>query len=286
MERKVDHILPDLSFAYRPRRGTTMAILKLKQLLQRRGAIVFFLDASDAFGCIIWGKLFTELENQDFDINLIAAISRLYRMSSGRVIWRGTVSTTFVLQSGVRQGGSISGHLFNIYFACLDRISKYAVVIFYADDLVIIVFHPWAAVCVLAELTALSKNLNINWNPAKCKVMQMPSSVTHNFSFYGGILENVSRYVYLGWTIVRKLRNCGDEQAAKQASRLYAAANETSEAYSFVKELDWEERATFVKTFSGIYDPECYTSLSEASRCTSLRVPSIHRLAGNRVVRR
>ena len=60
--------------------------------------------------------------------------------------------------------------------------------------------------------------------------MQMPSSVTHNFSFYGGILENVSRYVYLGWTIVRKLRNCEDEQAAKQASRLYAAANETSEA--------------------------------------------------------
>ena len=92
--------------------------------------------------------------------------------------------------------------------------------------------------------------------------MQMSSGTIHDFKFFGGVLENVARFVYLGWLIVRKLRNCDDDQAAKQAGRLYAAAHETSQAYKFTRQLPWDQRVNFAKTFGGIYAPECYTSLS------------------------
>ena len=262
MEKKVDQSLPETSYAYRPGRGASMAILKLKMLLQQKGAIAFFLDASDAFGCIKWQQLFDIMRKKGFDENLIAAIGRLYRLSCGRVVWRGESSMTFVFQSGVRQGGSISGHLFNLYFSCLDIIGNRGVMIFYADDLVIVVFHPWAAVSVLHELAELSQQMNINWNPDKCKVLHMAVDSRHDFEFYGKILENVSRFVYLGWIIVNKRTSIDDEQAARQACRLYAAAHETSQAYQFTRQLPWNERVNFAKTFGGLYAPECFTSLS------------------------
>ena len=254
IEGPVEACLPELSFAYRPGRGTSMAVLKLKQMLQRKGAIVFFLDASDAFGCIKWKTLFKKLEQLNFDTNLIAAISRLYQLSGGRVIWRETTSTPFILRQGVRQGGCISGHLFNVYFAHLQATSVNCTVIFYADDLVIIVFHPWAAVVFLAELKQVSLDLNVNWNPDKCKVMQMASSTTHRFEWYGKELENVTRFVYLGWLVVRKLRNCDDEQAARQAGRFYAAAHATSQAYQFTRKLPWNERVSL----TGWAGRECF----------------------------
>ena len=265
MAEKVESVLPPFSFAYRPERGTSLAILKLKQLLQRKGAIAFFLDASDAFGCIKWQTLFSMLDDLSFDSNVTAAISRLYHLSCGRVIWRGVTSTLFVLKQGVRQGGCISGHLFNVYFSKLDIAGTRGVILFYADDLVIVTFHPWAAVCILDELRILSESLNINWNPDKCKVLQMSSAVTHDFWWYGKPLENVSKFVYLGWIIVRRQRNCDDEQAMRQASRFYAAAHETSQAYKFTRHLPWKDRVDFAKIFGGIYAPEAYTWLSMKS---------------------
>ena len=263
MEIKVNQVLPEMSFAYRPARGTTMPILRLKQLLQRKGAIALFLDASDAFGCIRWEKLFRTLKMHGFDVNLIAAIKRLYQLSQGRVIWRGVSSMGFVLNQGVRQGGCISGHLFNLYFAQLQAACSNAFVLFYADDLVIVVFHPWAAVLTILELEQLSRALNVNWNPSKCKVMQMPAAVRHQFRMYGEELENVNRFIYLGWIFVREARNSDDEQAAKQAGRFYSAAHETSQAYKFTRQLPWDQRVNFAKTFGGLYAPECYTNLSQ-----------------------
>ena len=263
MEIKVNRVLPEMSFAYRPARGTTMPILRLKQLLQQRGAIAFFLDASDAFGCIKWEKLFEILESKKFDTNLVAAIKRLYQLSCGRVIWRGVISETFVLRQGVRQGGCISGHLFNLYFAQLETACVNAFVIFYADDMVIVVFHPWAAVVTISELEKLSRDLNVNWNPSKCKVMQMPGTIRHQYQMYGQNLENVNRFVYLGWIFVREARHCDDEQAAKQAGRFYAAAHETAQAYKFTRHLPWDQRVNFAKSFGGLYAPECYTNLSQ-----------------------
>ena len=133
--------------------------------------------------------------------------------------------------------------------------------IFYADDLVIVVYHPWAAVIVLDKLRKLSIELNVNWDPDKCKVLQMSSTSTHGFEWYGKVLENVSRFVYLGWIIVRKLRCCDDEQAARQAGKFYAAAHDTSQAYKFTQGLPMKERVDFVKTFGGVYAPEAFTSV-------------------------
>ena len=262
-ESDIDALLPTLSFAYRKGRGTGMAILKLKQLLQQKGSIALFLDASDAFGCIRWKKLFQLLRDKGFDSNLIAAISRLYSNSGGRIIWQGVESSRFVLRHGVRQGGSISGHLFNLYFALLDIAGGMAFIIFYADDLVIICVHPWAVTTVLHDLRNVSINLNIKWNPDKCKILQTDSRVTHQYRWYGSVIENVSRFVYLGWIIVRKTRNYDDEQALRQAGRFYAAAHEVMQSYGFVHQLPMEDRVNFAKCFGSVYCPEAYTSLSE-----------------------
>ena len=92
--------------------------------------------------------------------------------------------------------------------------------------------------------------------------MQMDSRTTHNFVWYDQCLENVSRFVYLGWLIARKARNIDDEHACRQAGRFYAAAHEITQSYDFVKRLPWKERVNFAKCFGSLYAPEAYTSLS------------------------
>ena len=155
------------------------------------------------------------------------------------------------------------GHLFNLYFATLDIGHGRACIIFYADDLVVVCLHPWAVTSFLHELKKISDLLNITWNPSKCKVMQMSSNTTHNFRWYGKLLENLSRLIYLGWLIVRKTRNVDDDQAARQAGRFYAAAHEITQSYGFVSKLPWQERVNFAKCFGAMYAPEAYTSVSE-----------------------
>ena len=81
--------------------------------------------------------------------------------------------------------------------------------------------------------------------------------------WYDKELENVNRFVYLGWIIVRKRRNCDDEQALKQAGKFFAAAHETSQAYKFTRHLPWQERVNFAKTFGSVYAPEAFTSISQ-----------------------
>ena len=172
-------------------------------------------------------------------------------------------SDWFVLEQGVRQGGCISGDLFNIYFALLDRCNRLATIIFYADDLVVITYHPWAVVATLQELAIISAALNITWNPDKCKVMQFDSKSTHHFRWLGKPLENVTKFVYLGWIIVRKRKNCDDEQALRQASRFYGAAHEIAQTFPFTRALPMDQHVSFAKCFGSLYAPEAYTSLSE-----------------------
>ena len=259
----IETLLPKLSFAYRKKRGTSMPILKLKQLLQRKGTIAVFLDASDAFGCINWRIMFKMLRDKGFDSNLIAAINRLYVNSGGRVVWQGVSSEWFKLTKGVRQGGSISGHLFNLYFSMLDVGLGRVEILFYADDLVVIATHPWALTSFLHDLQRVSRQLHVQWNPSKCKVLQMSSTYKHTFWLLGKPLENVNRFVYLGWIIVRKLKNCDDEQAMRQAGRFYAAAHEICQSYDFAKRLPLNERINLAKCFGSLYAPEAFTSVSD-----------------------
>ena len=265
IEPLIEEILPDSCYAYRKKRSCSLAILRLKELLRRKGATVCFLDASDAFGSVKWDAMYDILEKHGFSRNIITMIKQLYRNSYGRIRWDTTESSTFALSKGVRQGGSISGLLFNLYMNELlaSKVNDWAEILIYADDIALVTFHPFAMYQTIEFILASSNHLNIRWNPSKCKILTRDfKSPRQKIQMLGQSLEYVSCYKYLGWIITRKISNEDDEQAASQIAKLYINTHQVIQAYGFIFKLPRHERVCFCKMYGNIYAAEAYTSLS------------------------
>ena len=67
LEPMIDIRLPDFTYSYRNKLGCGMAILRLKQALHQRGSIAAFLDIWDAFGSVIWNKLYAIMAKHNID---------------------------------------------------------------------------------------------------------------------------------------------------------------------------------------------------------------------------
>ena len=107
------------------------------------------LDASKAFDHVQYEQLFRLI----IDRNVCASVARLlafmYTNQSCRIKWSLSISSTFSVNNGVKQGGVLSPLLFNIYIdVLLKRLEenhvgchvgkKFVGCIAYADDIVLL----------------------------------------------------------------------------------------------------------------------------------------------------
>ena len=107
-------------FGFKKHHSTEMPIFLLQELFRHyiaNGSSMYFtmLDASNAFDKVNHSKLFTKRIDRGCPSFIVRILYYWYRTQKFTVRWCCSFSEFFTVSNGVKQGGILSPHLFNVY---------------------------------------------------------------------------------------------------------------------------------------------------------------------------
>jgi len=211
-----------LQFGYKPHTGCSNAIFLLRRVIQHfnnRSSNVYVasIDASKAFDRVNHYKLFSILIKKGLPSYFVHTIYNWYSRLNVKIKWQNSLSSPLSVLSGVRQGGVLSGHLFNLYvndfistlrnrdLGChLNNMFIGALV--YADDLLLLSSSIYDLQSMLDNCHIIGNLLGIKFNPTKSSCIAIGPNCFHNLSHLtlGDVqLPWVDKIEYLGVTILR-----------------------------------------------------------------------------------
>jgi group II intron reverse transcriptase/maturase len=186
----------DVSFGYRPKRSAQKAALEVRKYLNYGYTNVIDADLEDCFGSIPHRELLDMIARRIVDGKVLHLIKLFLKVG---VMEQKEISINN--DTGTPQGGVISPLLANIYLDQIDKgwksLDKYARLIRYADDLVIMTKYNVKA--SLFKLQNLTEKLKLNLNQKKTRLVDTEKE---RFDFLGysfGKAENpqkTKRVVY------------------------------------------------------------------------------------------
>ena len=231
-------------FGFKPKHGTDQCIYMLKDLIDsyiRMNSSVFtcFLDASKAFDRVCHNKLFEKLTIRGVPSYILRILKYWYASQTFFVRWGNTVSESFTVSNGVRQGGILSPYLFNIYMDNLsDNLNKVKIGCYsgeklinhlmYADDLVVMAPSSAGLSRLLEKCEDYGTEHCIKFNPIKSAVIIFRSKLLTNiklptFSLNNQTIKEVNDKKYLGHIISS---DSSDElDIGRQRRQLYLRGN-------------------------------------------------------------
>ena len=245
LSRVEDYIITyDNQFGFKKKHGTDMCIYALKELILKYRSLnatmfMCFLDASKAFDRVNHAKLFGKLVNRGVPGYIVRILVYWYTFQKVSIRWGSAISEDFTVGNGVRQGGILSPHLFNIYMDDLSyklNACKTGCVngpnivnhLMYADDLVIFTPASHGLSCLLKVCGQYGIENDINYNPLKSALMVVRSPVDKQmrvpvFTLNDTELNECEEVKYLGHIISNTFRD--DKDIFRQRRTLYAQGN-------------------------------------------------------------
>ena len=208
-----------------------------------------FLDISKAFDTVDHSIMINELHKRGVPVCFVNIIEHWYNNQFVSVKYNDSLSQEWQISNGVRQGGVLSGFLFNIYIdTLLDKVTSSSIgcklgivnanIIAYADDIVLLA--PTAnALRILINLTNMyASKLNLSFNYEKTKVMifhphgfKAEYNLKDSFVINGHSLEVVKSIKYLGYLISDNMNYTEDLNRVK--SKFYAEYNVVLRNFNF-----------------------------------------------------
>ena len=179
-------LVSGLQFAYKPEHSTTQCTWAAKEVVSyynNNGSNVHacVLDCSKAFDKIRHDILFKKLYDKGLPPILVRIIMQMYLNSSAQVKWDGSISTTFNMSNGVKQGSVISPLFFTLYVDELVQTleksgygcklgAKYFGILVYADDIFLLSpsFYSLQKMLDICNLFAEDRGLQFNAKKTKC----------------------------------------------------------------------------------------------------------------------
>lgn len=205
-----------------PGRSTIHNIRRLFNIIYhpkaiRDNLIVISLDAEKAFDRVEWGYLFAVLEKFDLGDDFITWIKILYNSPLARVLTNRTISDSFYLKRGTRQGCPLSPLLFALTveplaeairsnscihgFHTSNTINKISL---YADDILLYITQPQVSLpAVLKIINTFGKFSGFKVNLEKSELMPIglkDLSIIHTSPFK----VSTEKIVYLGIVVTCK----------------------------------------------------------------------------------
>jgi len=195
-----------------------------------------FLDASKAFDRVRFDCLFELLLARNLCPVAARLLAYMYTNQLCRIKWCNSVSDSFSVKNGVKQGGVLSPLLFNIYLdVLLVRLKKsnlgchfgslYMGSLAYADDVVLLCPTLYSLKEMLKICEQFSTEFNIEFNASKTKLIvfgncPLQAAVT----FQGKVISKVDREKHVG-IFIGTDKNIGKTTISKACGDMYARFN-------------------------------------------------------------
>ena len=243
---RIEHFLTTNKnqFGFKKGHGTDQCIYVLKEVINLYSSLntclsICFLDASKAFDRVNHQLLFQKLEKRKVPGYILRILVFWYENQTMSVRWGNIFSDSFHVSNGVRQGGILSSHLFNVYIDDLSsRLNSLPIGcwlgvvlinhLMYADDLVLISPSTRGLFRLIAECQKYGIEFDIMYNPLKSAVMFikpkfMSDLVMPTFKLCNENIKVEHKYTYLGHIITDNMSD--DLDILRQRKIIYAQGN-------------------------------------------------------------
>ena len=208
----------DFLFGYKKGFSTSLCSFLVSETIQyyrSRGSNVYMLslDATKAFDRVQFTKLFNILIGREICPLIIRLIMNIYLTSSAVVKWNNSISKSFKINNGVKQGAVISAFLFSLYIDPLLKNLKNsklgchfgnlnANAFAYADDIIILAPTCSSLNALIAICEKYSEEFYVNFNPDKCTLLIFADSDFYfdniKIKLCGQSVKNVKSEKHLG----------------------------------------------------------------------------------------
>ena len=242
---KIDSLLltDDLQFGYKKRHSTSHAIYAAKRCIDyycSHGSYVYasFLDCTKGFDRVSHDGLFLKLIERNIPLCYLKVLMYWYYNMYSVCKWENSLSFSFRVISGVRQGGVLSAKFWAIYMDDLvlklrntkkgcHIVELFIACILYADDVCLLAPTRKSMQILLDTCSEYASTWCIKYNEKKSKIMYLgknPDSFScQPITLNGDPLEFVSEWKYLGVTLTSD--NGFYCSAKKPRSSFYCSVN-------------------------------------------------------------
>ena len=242
----------DNQFGFKPSHSTDTCIYILKELLNyytSAGSPVYlcFVDVRKAFDRVNYLKLFLKLRRRGTPIYLIGILHCWFSTQQFCVKWGNALSQSFGSSNGLRQGGILSPHLFNVYTDDLNirlnllpigcTVNGFTINnLCYADDMVLISPSAQGLQRLINTCSQYADEHDIIYNESKTQCMSLFPRTLRNVEDPAMYLKNhrlefVKEFPYLGHIITRDQKDTADIEHRRR--KLCALGNMITRRFSF-----------------------------------------------------
>ena len=266
-------------FGFKKGMSTDKCVYSLKQVTEYynlHGSPVYlsFLDASKAFDKINHWTLFKKLLQRKLPICIVRLLCVWYSTQQFYVLWGSSLSSSFTVTNGVRQGGILSPILFNVYMDDLSKILCNSNIgcyvnetcvnhLLYADDTVLISPSPSGLQKLVNLCCSYALANDITFNTKKTKLMCFKPKCHKDLfvpqiSLNGVVIDLVRTYKYLGVIFSDDMKD--DCDIKRQIRTLYMQGNSIIKCF---RHCSTEVKCLLFKTFcTSFYCPYLWKDFS------------------------
>ena len=252
-------------FGFKQSLGTDTCIYVLKEIIDKYrslngGLFMCFLDASKAFDRVKHSVLFDKLVQRGVPGYIMRILCYWYAHQTMCVRWGSSISSSFRVSNGVRQGGILSPYLFNVYVDDLSQtligcrtgcLSGNLTInhLMYADDLVLISPSATGLRELICACEEFSNSHDVVYNSKKSSVLICRNKVMVHadplvFTVNGSIIGESDKVKYLGHIICNDMSD--DDDIMRQRRQLYAQGNVLSRRFHM---CSFEVKNVLFRTF-------------------------------------